>query len=278
MLFSKKYLIKLSCLLITAPAFSQNHFRGLDFEDNAYSFVKKKPRSTRTEEVPAFASVKLYAPIPKNQGQYGTCTVWATAYCASTIVNAIKAGVTDKDSITNYAYSPAFLFRLIKPKDINCSGSSSLMTALKVQKEQGNLPMREASAECIPAVSQDQIQKAVNAKLKDYARLFDVESPAKLKIYTVKKSLSEKKPVVIGMVCPPSFDVAKEIWKPKPTEQPDRKLYGGHAMCVVGYDDNKDGGSFEIQNSWGDKWGNGGYTWVNYETFAAFTMYGFEIK
>jgi hypothetical protein len=152
------------------------------------------------------------------------------------------------------------------------------MAALRIQKEQGNLPLREISDFCIPAVSEEQMAKAANGKLKDYARLFEIEDAAKAKIFTVKKSLSEKRPVVMGMICPPSFDAAKDVWKPTEQEKPDRKLYGGHAMVVVGYDDNKDGGSFEIQNSWGTKWGNGGYIWINYETFAAFTLYGFEIK
>jgi C1A family cysteine protease len=191
-------------------------------------------------------------------------------------VNAIKNGITDREAITNSAYSAAFLFRLVAPKDLNCQGSSSLMAALRTQKETGNLPIADVSESCITEVSEAQIQKAASGKIKDYARLFDIESPAASKIFAVKKSLSENRPVVMGMICPPSFDGAKEIWKP--TEQADRKLYGGHAMCVVGYDDNKDGGSFEIQNSWGLKWGNGGYIWINYETFAAFTLYGFEIK
>jgi hypothetical protein len=191
-------------------------------------------------------------------------------------LNAIKNGITDREVITNSAFSPAFLFRLVAPKDLGCQGSSSLMAALRTQKETGNLPIADVAESCIPEVSEMQIQKAASGKINDYARLFEIESPAKLKIFAVKKALSEKRPVVMGMVCPPSFDGAKEVWKP--IEQPDRKLYGGHAMCVVGYDDSKDGGSFEIQNSWGTKWGNGGYIWVNYETFAAFTLYAFEIK
>ena len=33
---------------------------------------------------------------------------------------------------------------------------------------------------------------------------------------------------------------------------------GGHAMCVVGYD----GDNFEIVNSWGTGWRNGGFAWL----------------
>ena len=34
---------------------------------------------------------------------------------------------------------------------------------------------------------------------------------------------------------------------------------GGHAMSVVSYDDNKNGGTFELMNSWGNEWGKSGY-------------------
>ena len=36
------------------------------------------------------------------------------------------------------------------------------------------------------------------------------------------------------------------------------KATGSHAMCVVGYDDNKFGGAFLVMNSWGTGWGKGG--------------------
>jgi hypothetical protein len=44
--------------------------------------------------------------------------------------------------------------------------------------------------------------------------------------------------------------------------------FGGHAMCVIGYDDFKFGqeGGFQIMNSWGpDKWGKNGIAWVSYD-------------
>jgi hypothetical protein len=48
-------------------------------------------------------------------------------------------------------------------------------------------------------------------------------------------------------------------------------------MCVVGYDDNKYGGSFEVQNSWGTNWGNNGYIWIRYQDFARFVDEAYEI-
>jgi PKD repeat protein len=40
---------------------------------------------------------------------------------------------------------------------------------------------------------------------------------------------------------------------------------GGHAMCVVGYDDSKQ--AFKVRNSWGQYWGENGHIWIAYQTF-----------
>jgi hypothetical protein len=42
---------------------------------------------------------------------------------------------------------------------------------------------------------------------------------------------------------------------------------GGHGVCIIGYDDNKFGGAFEIVNSWGDDWADKGFIWIRYKDF-----------
>jgi C1A family cysteine protease len=42
---------------------------------------------------------------------------------------------------------------------------------------------------------------------------------------------------------------------------------GPHAICIIGYDNNRYGGAFEIVNSWGSEWGNDGYLWIKYSDF-----------
>jgi hypothetical protein len=107
-----------------------------------------------------------------------------------------------------------------------------------------------------------------------YVTLFsgdDNQKPAHI-TRIIKKSLTEGKPVIISMNTPDSFLVAQDVWEP--WEDPNR-FYGYHAMCVVGYDDDR--GAFEVMNSWGRKWGNGGFMWIPYRTFADFVMESYEI-
>ncbi|MEO6734224.1 MAG: C1 family peptidase [Ferruginibacter sp.] len=262
-------------LPISIFCYSQNLSRGLDYEEEAYASVPKKAKLTRSlDEVPPVASLKKYSPLPGDQGQFGTCTAWSSAYCGRTIVEAINKGWTNQQTITSNAFSPAFLFRLLRPDDANCVGGSGLLSAMQSLKVKGNVFYKEVADKCVATISASQLTSASNNKVKDYMRIFESKSPGKEKIQAVKKAIAERKPVIIGMICPPSFNNAKDVWTP--TEQPNSVLYGGHAMCVVGYDDTKGGGSFEIQNSWGTRWGNQGYIWIKYETFANFVNYAYE--
>jgi C1A family cysteine protease len=46
-------------------------------------------------------------------------------------------------------------------------------------------------------------------------------------------------------------------------------------MTAIGYDDNR--AAFRIQNSWGRKWGDGGYAWLGYDFWAHNTHVGYVI-
>ena len=54
-----------------------------------------------------------------------------------------------------------------------------------------------------------------------------------------------------------------------PMPKTNEKMLGGHAMAIIGYDDNKvigaSKGAFEVRNSWGTSWGDHGYCWIPYD-------------
>ncbi|HVS90695.1 MAG TPA: C1 family peptidase [Mucilaginibacter sp.] len=274
MLKPKCYFLLLLLLVIGKAGFSQDHGRGMLFDDSTYELQPRKAQLTRSllSALPSSVSLKMYTPYPKNQLQYSTCVAWASAYCGRTMVDAIKNNWTDRDIITKKAYSPAFLFRLIQP-NAGCNNGTYIDQAFSAMKNIGSIPFTNLPDLCVPAVDPALKGRASSSRLKDFATLFDYRSSNNIKVQAVKKALSEKKPVVIGMLTPPSFDGAFKCWQPK--EQPSN-AYGGHAMCVIGYDDSQYGGAFEVQNSWGDNWGNDGYMWIKYDDFARFVQYGYE--
>lgn len=82
-------------------------------------------------------------------------------------------------------------------------------------------------------------------KISHYEKLVTIEQ--------VKESIRQNKAVVIGIKVDKSFyDItAKENhWTPS------GNTYGGHAVVIIGYDDNREG--FIVENSWGVGWGDRG--------------------
>jgi hypothetical protein len=126
---------------------------------------------------------------------------------------------------------------------------------------------------------------AQNNTIKTFVKLWNDDGiflplvSAKMKVQMVKKSLSESCPVVISIICPNSFQYPiGDLWAP--TEALNSEInhdHGRHAICAIGYDDEKYGGAIEIQNSWGAAWGNGGYIWIKYEDFAKFAYQEIEV-
>ena len=87
-----------------------------------------------------------------------------------------------------------------------------------------------------------------------------------------KKALVENCPVLVGMNIYNSFSPATGYWDGKHDGS-----RGNHAMCVIGYDDTKYGGAFEIMNSWGENWGNSGFIWVPYKTYSENAGWALEL-
>jgi C1A family cysteine protease len=86
----------------------------------------------------------------------------------------------------------------------------------------------------------------------------------------LRLSLHVNGPVVAGIACAESiFDPVDGVIPMPPS---DRSLIGGHAICLVGYDDDKQ--LIKFKNSWGRNWGKKGYGFLSYE-YA--NMYMFDV-
>jgi hypothetical protein len=272
-------LLLLAGLCSLAALYGQEYPRGAILDEALYnSLPRKAAQLSRSYEVlPRSVSLKQYAPYTGNQGKYSTCTAWAAGYAARTIAESIALGRADRAAATGSVFSPVFVYKRISP-DPACMQGTCISWALDIMKEPG-LPRRNdleqaGDFKTVPLASYEQSPKF---PIADYAILFQSgrgETGSGARVQAVKKSLSEGKPVIIGMNTPGSFHTAASPWRPP--EDP-RVDWGGHAMCVVGYDDAKYGGAFEIQNSWGDDWGDDGYIWIGYDVFADFVNQAYEM-
>lgn len=259
-------------------------------EDEAYEQMEEKTEMTRSayQNLPSTFSIKKYAPIPKSQGSYGTCAGWAVGYAARTILEAQKYEWTDKAGITTNAFSATFQYRATERRRRTCKGAYTAEVVASL-KDIGSIKMlnfqtSDGNVMCPTAPMPDvNYEGAGKNKIPSHARLWSSSyKNSKGKIARTKKSISQEMPVVISMICPNSFDdlEGKRLWRPheSPYGNVGGRDHGRHAMCVVGYDDNKYGGAFEVQNSWGTDWGNNGYIWIRYKDFSRFVYQAFELQ
>ena len=272
-----KHLLVTCLCLFSFWTYAQTYSKGLVFDDEAYEKLEMKAPLTRGSygSLPSSASLKMYCPSPGNQNPYGTCVGWATSYAARTILWAKQNRQTDKAVITAHAFSPDFVYKGVVPYDNSCENGTQVPLALAFMKTKGDVFKKDFPQSCPSSVPNNLMATAYAHKIDGFATLFALDDPNTVKIEATKKSLSEGNPVAIAMRVPPSFDLLRgELWTP--TEHIFQSL-GGHALCVIGYDDNKFGGAFEVLNSWGTLWGNSGYFWVKYNDYAYWTKYAFEL-
>jgi C1A family cysteine protease len=82
----------------------------------------------------------------------------------------------------------------------------------------------------------------------------------------LKGALQKYGPFVAGIAVYNSFESAaatKTGYLPEPS--PGDNVFGGHAICIVGYDDAKK--QIKFRNSWGSQWGDKGYGYISYDYF-----------
>ena len=167
-----------------------------------------------------------------------------------------------------------FVYTLIKDlTDKDCQDGASTQRALEIIWLKG-VPKFSILPYCC--------QNIIASLLYQYAEKYRTERPTmlfvdtddyKMKIRSVKKALSEDNPVCISFQCYDSFQaVMTDLWNGNADD-----FLGGHSICVIGYDDNKYGGAFEIINSWGVDWANGGYCWIRYSDFCNYTNYAMQM-
>lgn len=247
---------------------------GLILDDPSLELIPKAPNLMRGDysNLPSKVSLKEYAPTPGDQGGSSTCAGWAIGYGARTILYSITNGLNSKSLVDSNTFSPSYIYNQIRSSP-GCDIGASLFDGLDLLKNKGVLPFREFGFECDRKVSASDSLEASKYKILEYR---SVAGKGENKTNYVKKSLAERKPVVIAMDIPPTFFHAEEHWKPDSSEY--KRFSVGHALTVVGYDDHKFGGSFELMNSWGAKtWGNGGFTWISYDDFNYFCDIAVEI-
>ncbi|WP_082548971.1 C1 family peptidase [Rhizobacter sp. Root404] len=189
-------------------------------------------------------------PTPGNQGQQGSCTAWAVGYSTATTV-LLYAGTSLPAPI-----SPADLFTKARARSqTNCDSGSLVSYAMDALVQEG-----VTTIDVVP-YSDKQCGGVATAQLYNldgYSRISSSD------VMALRGSIASNQPVAFGMQVPESiFNL-----NPANTQLVPNGSGGGHAMCLVGFDDARR--LFKIQNSWGTQWGASGRCFISYDDFTRY--------
>jgi len=231
---------------------------------SAFSYTlgcKKDPKDLR--DIP-MSLVLPPIPVPKridytsqmtpvrDQANEGTCVAFAS-------VVGVKEYEDTKEYKKSVELSPRYLYTLCKKLDGAPDEEGTYpRVAMKVLLHNGTCfesywPYRPYQTDK-PKKNADKVAKKF--RIKAYARLSA--------IMEMKRSLLVNGPFLAGVKvfdCWFSKKAVKTglIPMPKKTDE----FQGGHAICIVGYDDQR--GLFKFKNSWSKKWADKGYGYLFYE-------------
>lgn len=223
--------------------------------------------------LPEAVSLLRFAPARGDQGQQGSCVAWSSAYAAQTI---LVSAATHQDP-NSIAFSPSYLYNQIRLD--GCEGSY-VQRAMETMQKNGGVPLSQYpynDQDCERMPSSADLQKGRQYAIHGFTRLTDQNE--QISVRAIKEHLAKDAPVVIGMLVGQSFMqdmMGKELWQPSGMDASQMGM-GGHAMCVIGYDDRKFGGAFQIMNSWTPQWGNNGVAWVRYGDFKEYVREAYGV-
>ena len=255
------------------------------FSSSGYSFDKNEFDKASVYEgleddagknpLPEAVSLLRYAPDRSNQGQQGSCVAWSCAYASQTILTAAATGA-DPNQIK---FSPSYLYNQIRLE--GCQGSY-LQRAMEAMQKNGGVPLSQYpynDQDCESKPSSSDVQAGRQNVIHGFTRLTNGDNVDEISVRGIKEHLAKNAPVAIGMMVGQSFMqdmMGQELWQPNGTDQSQMGM-GGHAMSVIGYDDRKFGGAFQIMNSWGSEWGTNGVGWIRYGDFKNYVREAYGI-
>lgn len=276
--------IGLMILLVSVLSAQERHGMGANF---SMETIAKTPRKVQLSfqsfrGMPEQASLEQYCPTPGDQGNHGTCVAFANGYGIATLLYAKAHHLTDKSLIDKYIFSPTFLYELIKnPGDNECQLGSDPIQAILSLIKVGNALIKTVPYTCGYSISETAKKEAINYKISDASILFGPEEyvkPANEMIQLTKKAILEGTPVSGGFHLPESFfSIKGNVWFSDPNELAKDWKHNGHAMAVVGFDDNVAGGAFRILNSWGTDWADHGYVWMRYSDYTRYCILALQV-
>jgi len=261
-----------SVLLATTNISSQDYFTGALIDTIGDKMILKKDMPVSRGGLPSFVSLKKYAPAVLLQKE-SSCVGWASTYAGFTIIQRIETA----SSIGPFSPLSTYNKIAVPPDSTHCDNGAHTRKAIELLAKQGAPKFKDYINSC--RLDNQSIQ------YPNKLYMYDILNLDSRGVSNIKEALYKNQPVVISMDMYKMKTGESSLWR-KYVSNSGEWLYnpkhvnskdGGHAMCIIGYDDNKFGGAFEVMNSWGTSWGLDGFFWVKYSQMKpiseAFSLY-----
>lgn len=210
-----------------------------------------------TTALPAKVDLTSKFPTPGDQGSQNSCTAWAVAYAAKTFQEQVRRNWGQNTA--SHKFSPAYIYNQTNSGRSNgIDGGAYTSAAINTIISQGvcslaDMPYNEKDFLTQPNAQQR--AKAANYKSVQLNKISNGN------IHKMKYVLNNKIAVILDIPVYPDFDglnPSDSIYDDTTGEK-----RGDHAICLIGYDDDKK--VFKFINSWGTKWGLNGYGYIAYD-------------
>ena len=274
----KKLSIYLFSTLISATLFAQ----GIKFDKDKYegfpAYEPQKSQGYAAGNLPIKISYRAYCPPVLSQGQVSTCVGWATSYGLLSAQQNILMGESNFYKKQVRVMDPNFVYALIRDySDGWCQNGTNMGDAMEVLMNYGSKPLYTPPwLSCNSTYEFDKFALAI-ASIYTITNFYALIDKSDL-VNTLKYTLNNKKPIAVGMNVTKSFATGSGMQYGKWTPSSSEKIEGGHAMCVIGYDDTKYGGSFELMNSYGTDFGDNGFVWISYADMKKYMQEAYIIE
>ncbi|TJZ99678.1 peptidase C1 [Bacillus thuringiensis] len=234
-----------------------------------YQTKKEGNTLTYPNLLPDQVDLRPYFPEVRNQGKFGTCVPFAMTALREYYI--ARDGGARGSEITYL--SPSYMYYPNGPKD-----GMYIESALQILKREGVPPETERIYDINPD-NIEQFKQSVTTFQKQNASPYKISSYQVIRqtnmINKIKQALANQEPVLVGIQVYPNFDATPSNGIVPPVIE--KKSRGGHALVLVGYDETKEW--FIVRNSWGTKFGDNGYAYIQYQTLLDMTdSMGYVIK
>lgn len=224
------------------------------------------PLLMASSELPSSVDLSDGLPPVGYQGNQSSCVGWAVGYYYKTFQEKKQYGwdVTK----TLHQFSPAFIYNQRPISDCDIDDGMTIPSAFAILMEKGVATLAVFPYDDDDSCTQPnewQLEAALPYRAKNYSYFFLGQGNANESVLIdMKRWLASGDTFVIAI---PVYENFFHITSPYIYDAVRGRYVGGHALQVVGYDDDIGGkgiGGFKIVNSWGTPWGDGGYAYLSY--------------